>query len=218
MSSAPRPTKKEVVTAFRTREILAAARRVMERHGLEAATMEEIAASAGVAKGTLYLYFQGREELIQALMSQVGENLLTDLEVILKRSGSPNEKLSHVVVLLLDYLERERVLFPVYARDLQRGLQPEQKQGRWRTIREMEEKFVALLTRFFAEGIEAGLFVPANPKLLTFLVRGLVRAVGYYQMMEGEEDAVREALPVLLTLLSSGLSRHVDSPAEVVAT
>jgi AcrR family transcriptional regulator len=218
MSSAPRPTKKEVVTAFRTREILAAARRVMERHGLEAATMEEIAASAGVAKGTLYLYFQGREELIQALMSQVGENLLTDLEAILNRSGSPNEKLSHVVVLLLDYLERERVLFPVYARDLQRGPQPEPKQGRWRTIREMEEQFVALLTRLFAEGIEAGLFVPANPKLLTFLVRGLVRAVGYYQMMEGEKDAVREALPLLLTLLSSGLSRQVDSPREVVAT
>jgi AcrR family transcriptional regulator len=218
MSSAPRPTKKEVVTAFRTREILAAARRVMERHGLEAATMEEIAASAGVAKGTLYLYFQGREELIQALMSQVGENLLTDLEAILNQSGSPNEKLSHVVVLLLDYLERERVLFPVYARDLQRGPQPEPKQGRWRTIREMEEQFVALLTRLFAEGIEAGLFVPANPKLLTFLVRGLVRAVGYYQMMEGEKDAVREALPLLLTLLSSGLSRQVDSPREVVAT
>jgi len=68
MVAAPQTTKKEMVTTFRTREILAAARRVMEDHGLEAVTMEEIALAAGVAKGTIYLYFSGKDELIQALV------------------------------------------------------------------------------------------------------------------------------------------------------
>jgi AcrR family transcriptional regulator len=189
----------------------------MERHGLEAATMEEIAAAAGVAKGTLYLYFQGKEELIQALMSRVGENLLQDLETVLDKSGSSREKLQQVVELLLNYLERERVLFPVYARDSRREERPPQK-GRWRSLRELEDTFVSLITRLFTEGIETGEFVPANPRLLAFLFRGLIRAVGYYQMGDSQKSAVREAMPVLLTLLSSGLSRQANSPVEVAST
>ena len=207
MSLKPKPTKKEIVTAFRTREILAAARRVMEQNGLEAVTMEEIAAAAGVAKGTIYLYFQGKEDLIQALMSQAGENLLRDLEDILGTTASPPEKLAQAVTMLLGYLERERALFPVYARDLQRGDRPVRQGGRAH-IRDLEEKFVALMTRLFSEGIAAGQFTPADPQLLTFLLRGLLRAVGYYQMAEGAKDAVKEALPVFLTLLSSGLMRQ----------
>jgi len=50
MPASLKATKKEIVTAFRTREILAAARSLLEQRGPEAMTMEEIAAAAGVAK------------------------------------------------------------------------------------------------------------------------------------------------------------------------
>ncbi len=214
ISSTPKPTKKEMVTAFRTREILAAAREVMEQRGLEAMTMEEIAGAAGLAKGTLYLYFQSKDDLIEALISQVGENILLDLEAILEKPGTPAAKVQRVAALMLDYLTRERVLFPIYARDLLRKGQGTRK-GFWRHLQEMEEKFVTLMTRQFAQGIEAGQFLPADPRLLTFLFRGMIRAIGYYQMAGGPKNTVQEALPVLLHLLSSGLARHPGPPAEV---
>ncbi len=118
--------------------------------------------------------------------------------------------------VLLDYLMRERALFPAYARDLLRagGVRPE---GYWHHLQEMEEKFVSLVTRLFADGIASGQFIQADPRLLTFLLRGMVRAVGYYQMADGQETAVKEALPVLLTLLSSGLIRQPQASAEVAA-
>jgi hypothetical protein len=71
----------------------------------------------------------------------------------------------------------------------------------------LEDEFVALVTGLFAEGIAAGQFLPANPRLLTFLLRGLVRATGYYQKTEGQANAAQEALPVILALLSAGLVR-----------
>ena len=215
MNPPSKPTKKEIVTEFRTREILAAARRLLQSRGVESVTMEEIAAAAGVAKGTIYLYFQGKEDLIQDLITQVGEQMLADIEAIIQGSGTPLEQIQQVASLLLAYLMRERALFPAYARDLLRG-------GRgaattyWQHLQEMEEKFVIMVTRLFAEGIEAGQFIPADPRLLTFLLRGMVRAVGYFQMSAGQEVAVKEALPVLLTLLSSGLTRQ-PSAAEAAA-
>ncbi len=214
MPSTPKPTKKEVVTAFRTREILAAARRLMQGRGVESVTMEEIAAAAGVAKGTVYLYFQGKDELIQALITQVGENLLQDVASIVKASGSPPEKIHRVATLLLDYLMKERALYPTYARDsLRAGQGP--TRGYWRQLQEREEKFFNLVTPVFAQGIAAGQFITANPRLLTFMLRGLVRSVGYYQMTAGQEEAVKEAFPVLLTLLSSGLTPKSTMTAKV---
>jgi AcrR family transcriptional regulator len=216
MPASPKTTKKEIVTAFRTREILAAARKLLERRGPEAMTMEEIAADAGVAKGTLYLYFQSKDDLIEALLSHVGENILRDVEASLKGPGAPPEKLSRVVSVLLEYLNRERLLFPIYARELLRG-ERQPREGFRIRFQDMEERFVALVTGLFAEGIAAGQFIAANPRLLTFLIRGLVRATGYYQKTEGKADAAKEALPVILTLLSSGLVRGKQSLAEEAA-
>ncbi len=216
MNASPKATKKEIVTAFRTREILAAARRLLDQRGLEVMTMEEIAASAGVAKGTLYLYFQSKDDLIQALITQVGKNILQDVEAALQTPGTPPEKLVGMVSVLLEYLNRERLLFPIYARELLRGEQ-ESREGFRRNYQELEEKFVALVTGLFAEGIAAGQFIPANPRLLTFLIRGLVRATGYYQKAEGRAEAAQEALPVILTLLSSGVIRGKQSTAKEAA-
>ena len=209
-------TKKEIVTAFRTREIMAAARTLFEQRGPDAMTMEEVAAAAGVAKGTVYLYFQSKDDLIQALLAQVGENILRDLEAALVAPGTPPEKLIRLVSVLLEYLNRERLLFPIYARELVQG-EGESRDGFRRRFQELEEQFVALMTDLFAEGIAAGQFIPANPRLLTFLIRGLIRATGYYQRSEGQADAAKEALPVVLTLISSGLIREKQSLAEETA-
>jgi len=213
MPAPPKTTKKEIVTAFRTREILAAARQLLEQRGPEAMTMEEIAAAAGVAKGTLYLYFQSKDDLILALITRVGENIIRDVEASLEAPGTPPERLIRMVTVLLEYLNRERLLFPMYARELSRG-EEESLEGFRRSYLELEEQFVALVTRLFAEGIATGQFIPANPRLLTFLIRGLIRATGYYQKAEGQADAAQEALPVILTLLSSGLIREKQSLAE----
>ncbi len=205
-------TKKEVVAAFRTREILAAARRLMEQKGADALIMDEIAQAAGVAKGTIYLYFQSKDELIQALLSQVGEAIILDLEAILAKSDPPPEKLRQVVNLLLHYVDRESTLFPVYLRELVRS-----KSGREITLSSLqglEERIVTLITQVFAEGIAAKQFIPADPRLLTFLLKGLGRAVGYYQMTRDQKDTVQEALPVVLTLLFSGIVLEPETAPE----
>jgi AcrR family transcriptional regulator len=209
-------TKKEIVTAFRTREILAAARSLLEHRGPDAMTMEEIAAAAGVAKGTLYLYFQSKDNLILALITRVGENIIRDVEAVLQAPGTPPEKLIRMVSVLLEYLNRERLLFPMYARELLRGARESQDEF-WRPYQDLEEKFVDLVTDLFAEGIAAGQFIPANPRLLTFLIRGLIRATGFYQKAEGQADAAKEALPVILTLISSGLIQGKQSLAKEAA-
>lgn len=70
-------TKQQVVSEFRRLEIIDAARTVFARKGFANGIMDEIAKEAGVAKGTLYLYFQSKVEIYRAVLEH-------DLEVIRK--------------------------------------------------------------------------------------------------------------------------------------
>src|SRR5258706_12398395 len=67
MAAQPK-TKQEVVSEFRCGTILEAARKIFAKKGYEAATVDDVAEAAGVAKGTLYLYFRSKRELYLAAL------------------------------------------------------------------------------------------------------------------------------------------------------
>lgn len=76
-------TKEEVIKEFRVREILEAARRVMARYGMQGTTVDRVAEEAKVAKGTIYLYFLSKDELVHAavlegLREMVAETIRSD--------------------------------------------------------------------------------------------------------------------------------------------
>jgi AcrR family transcriptional regulator len=70
----------------RRRTMLAAARTVFERHGWAGFGMAEVAERAGVAKGTLYLYWATKEELLLALLEVLLGEWLDELDARLDRA------------------------------------------------------------------------------------------------------------------------------------
>ena len=68
-------SKKEVVSQFRQAEIITAARTVFAEKGYIAATVDEIAQHAALAKGTIYVYFDSKEQIYNAVMSDDLETL-----------------------------------------------------------------------------------------------------------------------------------------------
>src|ERR1700680_4351029 len=76
-------TKEEVIKEYRVREILEAARRVMDRYGMQGTTVDRVAEEAKVAKGTIYLYFDTKDALVHAavlegLREMVAETIASD--------------------------------------------------------------------------------------------------------------------------------------------
>src|SRR5262245_58615455 len=61
-------SKAEVVTAYRRGQILDAARERFLKSGLAGTTMSEIARAAGVAKGTVYLYFPSKDAVLHQIL------------------------------------------------------------------------------------------------------------------------------------------------------
>jgi AcrR family transcriptional regulator len=70
MPRATASSKQKVVTELRRSEILAAATKLFGNRGFDATLMDEIAKVAGLAKGTLYLYFKSKDDIYQAVVRQ----------------------------------------------------------------------------------------------------------------------------------------------------
>jgi AcrR family transcriptional regulator len=73
----------------RPREICAAALEVFAEKGFAAAKLDEIAKRAGVSKGTLYLYFEDKEQLFRAVVRDTVVPNVENLRAALIQTGLP---------------------------------------------------------------------------------------------------------------------------------
>ena len=71
MDSAPPASSVENLAETRRGQILNAAARVFAEKGYQRATVKEVAALAGVAPGTIYLYFKNKRDLLLAIADQL---------------------------------------------------------------------------------------------------------------------------------------------------
>ena len=111
--SGPAPAERERADARRNRErILCAAARLIERDGIECVSMDDVAAEAGVGKGTLYRRFGDRSSLLRALVSepeQAFQDSCIRGDAPLGPGAAPEERLHAFGEGLLRFLDRHAI-------------------------------------------------------------------------------------------------------------
>ncbi len=80
------------------RAILAAARQRFLHYGYKKTTIDEIAAAARVGKGTVYLYFCGKEEILLTIMREVKANITAQMSAVAASLAPPDEKLRRIIL------------------------------------------------------------------------------------------------------------------------
>jgi AcrR family transcriptional regulator len=90
--------------AQRRREILDAARQEFFERGFHRPTMDDVAARAEVSKGTIYLYFESKEEILAHLLLEGLDLLLAQMEAA-ANSASPAAAESALRILANAYLD-----------------------------------------------------------------------------------------------------------------
>jgi TetR/AcrR family transcriptional regulator, fatty acid metabolism regulator protein len=93
--------------------ILRAAVKVFAKNGFYDTRVSDVAKAAGVADGTIYLYFKSKDEVLVSLFEDRVEKLLGYLRRELPKLGGAPEKLRRVIELQLGLLEGERDLAEV---------------------------------------------------------------------------------------------------------
>lgn len=107
-------TKQEVISEFRKDEILSAARTVFATRGFNDATVDDIAAAAGIAKGTVYLYFPSKKEIYLAALKHGILELQAQTRSAMQKADGIQAKLQAFVRTRLEYADANRDFFKIY--------------------------------------------------------------------------------------------------------
>jgi AcrR family transcriptional regulator len=96
------------------RRILDAARDVFFRDGFMPANLDEVAEKAGVAKGTLYRYFDSKADLYVAVLAENGKAFTDKMREAADDGSSGMEQLQRISRFYLEHWTRHREYFQIF--------------------------------------------------------------------------------------------------------
>lgn len=195
---------------LKRQRIIRAAIDVFAEKGYFGARMTDVAHAAEVADGTLYLYFDGKEDLLLSLFDNVLTRFVEQLKAEIADVDDPLDKLRVMVRLHLERMGRDRALAHV--------LQIETRHSRrFMSLftRGKLAEYLSLLRGIIEEGQEMGRFRrDISPGLATNVVFGAVDELVMSWLLADQPGDLTRHLHPLLHILAEGLGTNGE-PREV---
>jgi len=143
------------IRKHRQRQILQAARDVFAKDGFDSARMDDVADASGLSKGTLYLYYKSKDDLIAGLLKTTFNDLLVQLRALLEIDKSVETRLLDYAQQMTTYMQQDastlNIAYEFYA---VAARQPNVR----RLLQTYFADYRAALTALLEQGIKRGEF------------------------------------------------------------
>ena len=190
--------------AARRQQILDHARDVFARRGYHAATVDDIVAAVGVARGTFYLYFTDKrdifEEIVDRMLARIGSAIERVDPHDPSRSVADQMRgnIRRIVTLLLE----DRATTKIFLSDAL-GVDPDFDQK----LQSFYDGIAALLRRSLEDGQALGIVVGGDAQLYAFLTLGALKELLFQVVLRGWEQPVDQLVDRTFAFLRGGYLR-----------
>lgn len=181
--------------------ILRAAVDVFAQSGYFNAKVSEIARAAGVADGTIYLYFDGKEDLLISIFREHTRNYLQSLERSLAHVNRPEERIRVAIRHHLETLGQDRALAVVAQVELRHSL-------KFMALLSHQEvgDYLNILRKIVEHGQAEGVFRSnLHPQLVAKAVFGILDEMVTSWMLSEKDYALVDQADQVADLVLSGL-------------
>lgn len=181
----------------RRAEILQAARDLFLEKEYEKATMQDVMERLGIAKGTIYHYFDSKEALLEAIVIDMVDARLVEMDLLLRKSKkNALEKMKKIIELGNMASDNEKLLTPLHS--------PSNSAMHIRILSETIVKLSPIYEKLIRQGCEEGLFRTEHPlECAELLLSGvqLLTDRGIYPWTQEELKRRAQAFPRLIEQL-----------------
>jgi TetR/AcrR family fatty acid metabolism transcriptional regulator len=188
-------------------QILEAAVKVFARQGFHQSTIAQIAKEAGVADGTIYLYFKNKDDILVQFFSFRTKQVFESFREEVDRAQTSLDKLRNLIRRHLDEFQRDRDGAIVYQVETHQNSRLAEAQ-----IKEMSQLYRDLISGIIEQGQQEGtirkdLYVGLVKR---FVIGAVDEVINTWLHSDGDYDLVSMADP-LVELFIKGIG-HRDNP------
>lgn len=187
-----------VKTATKEQAILQAASRVFATRPFHEVLIDEIASSAGIGKGTIYRYFETKDDLYFATILYGIDSLGAAIERALSLEASAARRLERVATEILGFFWERRHIYPLLQRD-------EQHPERQDELMRRREPILRLVQETILSGIERRELRGIDARIGAELFLGMVRSSSLFRR---PEDTLEELVSHVMGVFLSGVARR----------
>ncbi len=189
------------------KRLLHAAIQTFGRRGFHEAKIADIAAEAGVAEGTVYLYFRNKEDLLGCVFDETMDEVLAQARAIRHAEGTAAEKATKLVGLHFSFIGQDRDLASVFQIELRRSARLVERFSRSKL-----SEYFRLLDGVLREGIASGeLRKELDPRIGARILFGAADEILSEWLLSGEPRPVADAEKLVGTLLHGFLACGKDT-------
>jgi AcrR family transcriptional regulator len=185
---------------------------LLAKYGYKKMTMDDVARQVGIGKGTIYLQFLGKEELILSHIDRIADRIVAKLREIAGSSDSPDRRVRKMLV--------HRVLFRFdsvanYSQNLSdllssvRAVLLTRREGHF-------EKEAAVLEDVLREGARLGSLECSDPRTTSFVLIQSTNSLLPFSLSArelGRREEVEDQVSRIADLLIKGLLPCPSRPA-----
>lgn len=184
--------------------ILKAATQVFARNGFFQSQVADIARAAGVAAGTVYLYFRSKDDLLVSLFERTMREAIAEGKAVLQGVADPRERLTHIARLHLERLGRDRDLAVVFQVELRQSTKfMEHFSSTY--LRD----YLGLIRDTLAQGQAAGQFRPGiNPTIAAKIFFGALDEMATNWMLSRRRYSLAAQADTIVDLFVNGVARR----------
>jgi AcrR family transcriptional regulator len=199
---------------FRHQQILDAAYEVFNEVGFLAATMDQIAERAELAKGTIYIYFKSKEEVYFSLLANGLDILIRMLEEMEKREPPASRLLEETAKTLFRFYKEHTSYFRIFTvmqhEDMQAKLSPQLSEQ----INQQATAILRLLNNQVQKVLDTEPHAPVNPWHVANILWGAFTGIAQLAITREQLKVTPKHIDDLLSLCFDLIGRGLcDRPA-----
>ncbi|MBP2077397.1 TetR/AcrR family transcriptional regulator [Oceanobacillus polygoni] len=184
-------------------QIIEAAVKVIAENGYHGSQVSKIAKAAGVADGTIYLYFKNKEDVLVSVFEEKMGEFIKRIEESTNLKQNANEKLFTLIQMHFEQLSADYHLAIVTQLELRQSNYDLRIQ-----INNVLKRYLTVLDNILKEGIEQRLFRDdITIPLVRQMIFGTLDEIVTNWVMNEQKYDLKSQVPAVHDLLMKGLSR-----------
>ncbi|PSK91156.1 TetR/AcrR family transcriptional regulator [Taibaiella chishuiensis] len=181
-------------------QILRAALQLYQKHGLKKVTMDDVSRAIGKSRSTLYYYFKNRDDIFEAVMAMLIEEVTAEIKAAMDKARTLKEKLRAFCLTKVKTSEDRRPFFTA----IEAGMNADEISRHAQIISSIHKRLMraegALLKAALVAAVSAGAIRSLKPKEQEMLIFILLSGIRGIRRELLQEDSFTRLQPAVDTL------------------